>query len=57
MNLFNTGSNNLLEQTKSIQNKKHKIMLQTIENFGSKLDQIEPITKEELQPFIDALNN
>ena len=32
-------------------------MLQTIENLGSKLDQIEPITKEELQPFIDALNN
>ena len=57
MNIFNTGSNNLLEQTKSIQNKKHKIMLQTIENLGSKLDQIEPITKEELQPFIDALNN
>ena len=28
-----------------------------IENIGSKLDQIEPITKEELQPFIDALNN
>ena len=57
LNIFNTGSNNLLEQTKSIQNKKHKIMLQTIENLGSKLDQIEPITKEELQPFIDALNN
>ena len=57
MNIFNTGSNNLLEQTKSIQNKKQKIMLQTIENLGSKLDQIEPITKEELQPFIDALNN
>ena len=58
MNIFNTGSqNNLLEQTKSIHNKKHKVMLQTIENLGPKLEQIEPITKEELQPFLDALNN
>lgn len=57
LNIFNTGSSNLLDQTKCIQDKKHRIMLQTAASLASKLEQTEPITKEELQPFIDALNN
>lgn len=56
-NIFNTGSNSLLDQTKTIQAKKHKVMQQTLEKLGPKLEKTEPITKEELQPFIDALNN
>ena len=56
-NIFSTGSNSLLDQTKSIQKKKHEIMIQTMQVLGPKLELIEPITKEELQPFLDALNN
>ena len=32
-------------------------MIQTMQVLGPKLELIEPITKEELQPFLDALNN
>ena len=56
-NIFSTGSNSLLDQTKSIQKKKHEVMIQTMQVLGPKLELIEPITKEELQPFLDALNN
>ena len=56
-NIFTTGSNSLLDQTKSIQKKKHEVMIRTMQVLAPKLELIEPITKEELQPFLDALNN
>ena len=56
-NIFSTGSNSLLDQTKSIQKKKQEVFIQTKQNLGIKLEQIEPISKEELKPFLDALND
>lgn len=56
-NIFSTGSNSLLDQTKSIQKKKQEVIAQTMQSLGPKLDLIEPISKEELQPFLDALND
>ena len=56
INIFSTGSTNLLEQTKCIQSKKQQVMLQILGSLGNKLDQCQPITNDELQPFLDALN-
>jgi len=55
MDLFNTGAINLLGKTKDIHVKKHETMNAMVKQIGPKLDLIEPITVEELKPFLDAI--
>ena len=46
---------NLLGKTKEIQVRKYETMKRMVENIGPKLDQVVPITQEELQPFLEAI--
>ena len=55
MDLFNTGASNLLGKTKDIQNKKQARMAEMLDKIGSKLDLVEPITEDQLKPFLDAI--
>jgi len=54
MDLFKTGANTLLEQTKAIQAKKAEAMA-ALRSQLSDLEAVEPISQEELQPFLQAL--
>jgi len=54
MDLFKTGANTLLEQTKAIQARKADAMA-SLRSQLPDLEAVEPITPEELQPFLQAL--
>jgi len=55
LDLFNTGATNLLGKTKEIQVKKHETMQRINKMIGAKIGPIEPISTQELQPFLDAI--
>merc|ERR1719154_185028 len=54
LDLFNTGATNLLGRTKEIQVKKLDTMQKINSLIGTKIEPVEPISTEELQPFLDA---
>merc|ERR1719278_188067 len=54
MDLFKTGANTLLEQTKAIQARKADAMA-SLRSQLPDLEAVEPISPDELQPFLQAL--
>lgn len=53
--LFAASSANLLSDLKNVHNKKLRMMEEVKAKLGARLEAVEPISEEELQPFIDAL--
>jgi len=54
MDIFKTGANTLLEQSKGIQGRKAAAMAELVAAIPG-LEEVQPITQEELQPFQQAL--
>jgi len=54
MDIFKTGANTLLEQSKGIQGRKAAAMAELVAAIPG-LEEVEPISQEELQPFQQAL--